>query len=200
MTKRKFCPAEEQEIGKIYDVGGFTTRHVARAYKTSKSTIGDVVKRVGRKMHPAHGVYAGPSPGTRGLNLPHREALAWAAGFIDGDGCFMTYSTTDTRRENIGQVYNYIRPRFQLSQSSVSGVPNTITRLKEIFPFGVIGGPYTKATEKTLAKKPRYALRFDGFEKVQYAVAAMWTWLSCYRKNQAKRVLLAYINRGPTKI
>ncbi len=96
-----------------------------------------------------------------------REELAWAGGFLCGDGGFYT--------EN-----GY--PRLSASQNE----PKALHRFGAAIGLGGISGG---AKIYGRAKKPMYQWRVTGFERVQCAAAMLWPWLTEAKKLQVVRVL-----------
>jgi hypothetical protein len=106
----------------------------------------------------------------------YQHQLAWAAGFIDGEGCF---HTVKNRR---GKQRNY--PCLVVSQRSPDDQPPVVLkRLKHHFKVGYINGPY---------RGNAYYYRVNGFEQVQAVIAYIWVYLAPVKREQAKRVLAAY--------
>ncbi len=97
-----------------------------------------------------------------------REELAWAAGFVDGEGCF--YSASSKRY-----------PRLSISQND----KEVLERFQESVGLGKIYGPYPP--------RPDFEYRLNGLEKVQAVIAMLWPWLSGKKKEQAKKILAAVI-------
>lgn len=112
---------------------------------------------------------------------PNREELAWAAGFVDGEGCFSIATGSETAQ---------IRARFNIVQAE-SGA-ETMCRFQNALPFGAqILGPYTNRNPNAQAQ---YWYTLSGFEDVQALLALLWTWLSPVKRAQAKAVL------GPARV
>jgi hypothetical protein len=98
----------------------------------------------------------------------NRENLAWAAGFIDGDG-------------HITKKHSHLYG----CQSGYT-VPEVLIKLSCIFPFGKIYGPYNSISQQDYPRKPTWTWSVSKFEYVQAVVAMLWPWLSNYRKDQYK--------------
>lgn len=79
-----------------------------------------------------------------------REQYIWAAGLIEGEGCFTLHTN---------------QPYLLLDMTD----EDVIKELKEVFPFGNVRGPYYHKNKEH--NKPRY--RFDAYGKKAYAVAVM---------------------------
>ena len=109
----------------------------------------------------------------------NREDLAWAAGFIEGEGSFLSNITYHNK--NSGRAY----VTFQVSAVQVEQEP--LEKLLRIFNFGRIHGPYSRKDNKS---QPFYRFSTNSFEGSQAITAALWPWLSQKRKQQAKAALL----------
>ncbi len=102
-----------------------------------------------------------------------REALAWAAGFFDGEG----------------STYLDPRPRLQVVQND----DEVLLRFAAaIGGLGKLGGG-TKVYGR--AKKPIYTHRVTGWRDVQAVVAMLWPFLSTQKREQAVRVLTEDLRR-----
>ena len=112
----------------------------------------------------------------------NREELAWAAGFVDGEGTF-SCKMHDTASSRKGY------PTFAIQQTGSlialdrfakviedAGVP-----VKRYGPYG----PY----KNNLGTRPHYRVEAYGFEKVQAIAALLWTWLSAIKREQIVSVL-----------
>src|SRR5262245_57487345 len=102
-----------------------------------------------------------------------REALAWAAGFFDGEGnthltkqgyIVMKVGQTDDARECL--------LRFQ---AAVHGL-------------GRIYGPYSN-NGKNQSRRPYHVWEVAKFETAQAVVAMLWPWLSGPKRRQARAAL-----------
>lgn len=111
---------------------------------------------------------------TSSANGPSIE-LAWAAGFLDGEGCF---STMTNRR---GKVRNY--PLLTISQRE----RYVLDRFMKAVGEGYVNGPYNK--DKGAGA---YYYRVNGYEKVLRVAKLLWPYLSPVKRAQARRVLAAY--------
>lgn len=116
---------------------------------------------------------------------PDRESLAWAAGLFDGEG-----------HTGSGRGCGFI----EVSQSGEKGVPEVLTRFKDVFGFGKIDGPYYHSR-----KVPIYRYRLGSFEHVQAVIAMMWPWLGSVKraqavKNMPNRRKKRGWNKGMTKV
>ena len=100
----------------------------------------------------------------------HREKLAWAAGFFEGEGCF---------HRNKGSSKNSSPDYGTLQIAQVN--PEPLDKFRAVFPFLYPARPQ--------GKNQIWALRSGKFEHVQAVVAALWPWLSTKRRQQAKLAL-----------
>lgn len=105
-----------------------------------------------------------------------REALAWAGGFFEGEGCIVQgrYSATGGVKSGIA-----------LSAAQASLEP--LERLMAAMDLGTINGPY--APKSQLSRTALWTWRVGGFEKVQAVIAMLWPYLSARRKAKARAVL-----------
>jgi hypothetical protein len=103
---------------------------------------------------------------------PVREHLAWAAGFLEGDGSFIHAKSTRTMFVSFTQVDREVLDRFRCTVG-----------------FGKVYGPYRHRPGQALSVKPFYQLRVHGFEKVQAIAAMLWFKLGAAKRVQASRVL-----------
>lgn len=112
----------------------------------------------------------------------NREELAWAAGFVDGEG---TFSCKMRDTESCRKGY----PTFSIQQT---GTLIALDRMQKVFGDAGVQvkryGPYGPY-ENNLGKRPHYRLEAYGFEKVQAIMALLWTWLGPIKRAQAKSVL-----------
>jgi len=119
-----------------------------------------------------------PTPASRcppNGSLSHpgaREHLAWAAGFLEGDGSF-SYSAS-------------ARAMFV---SFTQRDREVLDRFRRTVGFGKIYGPYRHRPGRALSIKPFYQFRVNGFEKVQAIAAMLWFKLGSAKRIQASRVL-----------
>lgn len=118
-----------------------------------------------------------------------REELAWAAGFVDGEGhfgfSFVSHKASNSQQKIIG---------LSVNQTDV----RALQRLREVLKLGRINGPYKyKSTHS-----PIWVYHIGSFEEVQSAICKLWPWLGPVKREQAKDVLLratAYFNRPKLK-
>lgn len=100
-----------------------------------------------------------------------REALAWAAGFFDGEGSIS--------RKQI-QVWQCDR--------------EVLDRMCAVVGAGKVLGPYTSHHRSATKadghqRRPMYCLNISSFEKSQAVVALLWTWMGSVKRRQVARAL-----------
>ena len=97
-----------------------------------------------------------------------REQICWAAGLIEGEGCFTLHSKN--------------HPYFLLDLTD----EDTIDKLKEIFPFTTKRGPYEN--KKNTTNKPRW--RIDAFGPLAYALMVqVYPFLQSRRKAKIEELI-----------
>lgn len=113
-----------------------------------------------------------------GLNT---HELAWAAGLLEGEGCWYVTPKGNSRsgypRITYSQVHRYV-----------------LDRLRAATNLGKVYGPRRLASRPT--HKPHYEYCVWGFENVQAITAALWSFLGPVKRKQAKRVLRAARKKG----
>lgn len=110
--------------------------------------------------------------------IVNREELAWAAGFFDGEG------TTGVKTGK--------RPAPQAHLSQTDKRP--LERFqKAVFGCGIILGPYSRPQYPN--RKPYWTWSVQNFEEVQAVVAALWTFLSEPKRDQARIALATWLAR-----
>ena len=118
----------------------------------------------------------------------NREDLAWAAGFLEGEGTFYC-NIQKPKKEGW-------KAQAAISIRAVQVEKEPLERLANIFPFGKMYGPYMGKSNK----QPHYQWAVHSFEGGQALIAAIWPWLSTKRKTQAKtaitKSLQVYNTRG----
>lgn len=103
-----------------------------------------------------------------------REEYIWAAGIIEGEGCFTLHT---------GQPYLLL----DMTDKDV------IESLKEVFPFGNLRGPYLHKNKEN--NKPRW--RFDAYGKKAYAIAMIvFPFLKQRRQDKIKELIMIWRNHG----
>lgn len=98
--------------------------------------------------------------------------LAWAAGFVDGEGHFgFSDRTGDNRRGStlLFSVAQVDRAPLERLQSALGGVGN-------------ITGPRSPRGPN---QRPYYVFRTYKFEHWQHALATLWKWLGPTKRTQA---------------
>lgn len=103
--------------------------------------------------------------------MPRREELAWAAGFYEGDGTIGCYGKGHGLHMKVVQVD-----------------PEPALKFHEVVGVGRISGPIHQPSH-TPNQRPYFMWRVSSFEHVQAVVAMLWPWLSCRRKDQARKAL-----------
>lgn len=106
-----------------------------------------------------------------------REALAWAAGLFEGEGCIRVPTIKGTYKSLVLAVAITDKDVLEKFHSVVGGL-------------GTIYGPYT--AESSLGKKPRWKWTAQRFEHSQAILAMFWPWLGERRKQRATEALLAF--------
>lgn len=106
----------------------------------------------------------GPEP----TRIPSSEELAWAAGFLEGEGSFV--------RTNRGKYFGINVIAKQVN-------PEPPLRLQAIF-----GGSVRNRAPVGIGRKP-YSEWVASGSRARSVIAAVWTWLSAHRKRQINAVL-----------
>lgn len=105
-----------------------------------------------------------------------REKLAWAAGFLDGDGNIRFHRVRPKER-----TYGYA-----IIQAGQMG-REPLDRLKSAVGFGKVYGPY-----KHKGRGGQYFhYSICAFEETQAVLAMLWPWLGTQRKAQAVKAFEA---------
>jgi hypothetical protein len=103
-----------------------------------------------------------------------REALAWAAGFFDGEACFWH----GVRRNTKGQ---YRTTETRMTQAH----PEVLGRFRDAIGLGKLYGPYgTKPN-----RRPQWQYLATGFHQTQAIIATLWPWLGSVKRHQPALVL-----------
>lgn len=103
--------------------------------------------------------------------MTFREQVTWAAGLIEGEGCFTLHSKN--------------HPYFLLDMCD----KDVLERFKEVFPYTNLRGPYFH--KKRPENKPRY--RVDAFGPKAYAImVAVYPFLHSRRKAKIEELLVLY--------
>ena len=101
-----------------------------------------------------------------------RTELAWAAGFWDGEG-----SAWLTRAE--GRV-NW-QPQARINQSSTNGMPEVLTRFRDVVALGELKGPELKD-----GKEPLYRWVISSRSEVERLGCLLWPWLGAIKLCQLR--------------
>jgi len=108
------------------------------------------------------------------VRLPNELELAWAAGLIEGEGCFTLHSKH--------------HPYFLLDMTD----KDVVEKLHSIFPFCILRGPYTHAKRPTM--KPRW--RLDGFGPSAIKVMKAVLPYMCSRRTEKINQLINIYNEN----
>jgi hypothetical protein len=118
--------------------------------------------------------------------IPDREELAWAAGFLDGEGCFSYTEKAGFACVSIAQTVVFPLARFRRAVG-----------------VGKIYGPYRHEHPRRVSKKPQWVFRAHRREHVQAIAALLWFKLGPTKRAQAT-VTLARLSstcrRGHKKV
>lgn len=114
----------------------------------------------------------------------NKEDLAWAAGFLEGEGSFCYKRPLWARHGGKPTRSNCGFGRLEVSAAQKEREP--LEKLLSIFPFGKIYGPYN---HKNGRSKPHYRLSYHKTDQAQTIMAAVWPWLSSRRKEQITKAL-----------
>lgn len=101
--------------------------------------------------------------------LPTDAERAWAAGFLDGEGCW-----TCSNKPHKSQFGLFA------TQSGDGGIEN-LMRLKKVIGFGHVYGPYHPSGNR----KNIYRYALMTFEHVQFALCLLWTYMGTVKREQA---------------
>ena len=110
---------------------------------------------------------------------------AWAAGFFDGEGSFMT--AYHAKRKD-GTTHAY--PQASLGQVGLHGRV-LLERFRDAIGFGKVFGPYMPVKHKP-HWQPRYQWEGSGLEKVQALLALLWFKLGSPKRTAARVCLENY--------
>ena len=102
-----------------------------------------------------------------------REALAWAAGFYEGEGSIVAHSHP---------VSGYSSISVTVSQASTE----PLERFKAALGLGKL---VTRPPSKLENRQTMYLWRVCSYERAQAVIAMLWPWLSIRRREQARRAL-----------
>ena len=109
----------------------------------------------------------------------NNEELAWAAGFVDGEGHFGLHLSG---RSITARKYGVISLNIAQKDRQV------LDKFQEIVGLGKVYGPYSHG------KKPTkyFGYFIHNFEHTQAAIGYLWKWLSPVKREQAKQTLIQY--------
>ena len=103
-----------------------------------------------------------------------REDIIWAAGLLEGEGCFTVHSKT--------------HPYLLLDMTD----KDVVEKLYSIFPFGNFRGPYIH--HKRPEHKPRW--RFDAFGPSCYAIMVMvYPFMGNRRQEKIKQLIRIWTDK-----
>lgn len=124
-----------------------------------------------------------------------REALAWAAGFFDGEGTAVLAGVNSTRvNASTGNPHDRSSPALQVTQHFD---PETIYRFhRAVQGLGIVGGPYSS---KGTAFHPRWQWACRRPIEVLAVVPMLWPWLSGPKRRQIATVIDAYLVDARTR-
>ena len=111
-----------------------------------------------------------------------REALAWAAGIFDGEGCIGAISRPS------GPPGRRV-PHLRMSVSQFHD-PDVIERFAADLGIGTVAPPRTRASGAQ-----EWIWRAGGLENVQACIAMLWPWLSGPKRAQAAQAIESYHGR-----
>jgi hypothetical protein len=111
-----------------------------------------------------------------------REALAWAAGFWDGEGS--SFCRKRQIQAQIGQCEREVLERFADAVILIGGSRQSIRG-----PYG----PYS------YSKRPFFIWTISGFERVQALAALLWPWLGTVKRAQFQEALRKWEDRPVLK-
>lgn len=113
----------------------------------------------------------------------HREELAWAAGFLDGEACFKFYTANNDKG----------RGRLAVTVAQVRREP--LDRLATLFG-GTVRGPYGPYQN---SKQAHFQWDTSSYERAETVIESIWPWLSDPKREQALQAIEEYKNRRPGK-
>lgn len=118
------------------------------------------------------------SVATTGISV-HREKLAWAGGFFDGEG-------------HVGGAGDKGYPALHIRQAgSYTQVPEVLPRFRDaVCGLGYLYGPMFDP--ENLQHLPQWSFEAHGFEAVQAIFAMLWPWLGPVKRAQFALVLRRY--------
>ncbi len=105
---------------------------------------------------------------------PREIELAWAAGFFDGEGTVAAEKDPATGR--------YLGINTEIPQSSADGIPDVLSRFREIVGVGNILGPYEPRS--LWSRLPQYRWRSGALEDVETVADLLDPWLGPVKRTQ----------------
>lgn len=102
-----------------------------------------------------------------------REEVIWAAGLFEGEGWISIQGKSPSM--GIQMTDRDVLDKFQRA----IGAGNIYYRKPRIYAY-----------EKVHTRKPQWAWRLNGFQRVQAVLAYLWPWLGMRRRTRAREVLL----------
>ena len=121
-----------------------------------------------------------------------RPSLAWAAGFLDGEGSIYSRNVRNRYKNRRGEFYHSRALQVSASQHR----PEPLQRLASLFG-GKVSGPRVTILNGR-EHKPSWKWTLSSFEKCQAAIAATWPFLMV-KKEQAIAALRQYHSDSPVR-
>lgn len=110
----------------------------------------------------------------------NQTELAWAAGFIDGEGCFGFYTYKQKPRLT---VYGMLK--LDVSQAH----QEPLDRLFQVLGVGHVTGPHIRKNPKW---SPIYHFQVYGFSDIQRISELLSPWLCSIKRTQLETALADY--------
>ena len=114
-----------------------------------------------------------------------RERLAWAAGFIDGEGYFSV-----RRGGSKSGLAVYAKLTIVQADDALGEPAEALLRLREALGVIPVISALYRHGRATPAHRGSHVLAIIGYVRVQAVVAALWPWLGVVKQAQARDVLL----------
>lgn len=111
-----------------------------------------------------------------------REALSWAAGFFDGEGCFYEHKNTARKDGTCSIAF-----KANVAQKDTS----LLYRFQEVVGFGSIGKPDKTGTSRWTTTK---------LGEAEELLSLLGEWLSDRRVERAKEILVKEANQDRRRI
>ena len=127
---------------------------------------------------------------------PNREALAWVAGFFDGEGSAHVGRTTNGYKNVPSSDRQYPTPVLQVSQAGTHPQELLERFQRAVGGLGAVNGPY-KATRA--GQSDFYKWTANGHRSVQAVVAMLWAFLGPVKRTQVKQMLTKYLAESPRR-